>query len=511
MSLKILLITSRRAYPYIRRAVDEARRYGCKHEVELLVLPIEVAALLRVEDIRRMLIGWRDYIRKFDLVMVSGLIRGSLSELSREFGVRFVKGTSSALSLSLLLSLDDRYLLSLSEDKSAEYVLRKVCLEECVSILRECMGRCRDGQGFYLGPYCIYPGSPPIVVSCVRLDSRGLDERLLSNAAKHGDVLCLSIDPETPSDVVRRWIDYAETFGKALAVEASNPKHIDLVIDRIDALINVPLQLLNYISRKDLVISIPLVMQDVDPVEAGKRIISYANSMGFYRVVLDPILYPPPLGFFSSLMRLYSLSKSLPVPTQISIANLVEMVDADSIGMIALATGLAVELGVSLIVVYESWGRHYGSSYEASIARCMALVAQRRSRSMTGLGLELFVAKDRCIEIPDVALPRGTKVVEVEKVVPSERDEIGFFRIWVDHTEDRIHALYSGKKGFVLVKGRKAMDIGNEIARRGLVSSYSHAIYLGYELCKAEIALLLGKNYRQDMKLFRYLGEEDDC
>jgi hypothetical protein len=39
----------------------------------------------------------------------------------------------------------------------------------------------------------------------------------------------------------------------------------------------------------------------------------------------------------------------------------------------------------------------------------------------------------------------------------------------------------------------------------------SHAFYLGYELCKASIALTLGKEYRQDESLdWGYLTEAEN-
>ena len=48
------------------------------------------------------------------------------------------------------------------------------------------------------------------------------------------------------------------------------------------------------------------------------------------------------------------------------------------------------------------------------------------------------------------------------------------------------------------LKEKKARDLYLAILERGLVEDYSHASYLGSELKKAEICLMLGKEFYQD-------------
>jgi tetrahydromethanopterin S-methyltransferase subunit A len=48
-----------------------------------------------------------------------------------------------------------------------------------------------------------------------------------------------------------------------------------------------------------------------------------------------------------------------------------------------------------------------------------------------------------------------------------------------------------------IIKGSNSLEIGQTIIREGLLSRTDHAIYLGRELMKAEIALKYGTNYEQ--------------
>jgi dihydropteroate synthase len=54
----------------------------------------------------------------------------------------------------------------------------------------------------------------------------------------------------------------------------------------------------------------------------------------------------------------------------------------------------------------------------------------------------------------------------------------------------------------LIIKGKNAEDIYRTIIDLGLVSLFDHAAYLGSELQKAQIALVTGKSYLQDMPLF---------
>jgi dihydropteroate synthase len=84
-------------------------------------------------------------------------------------------------------------------------------------------------------------------------------------------------------------------------------------------------------------------------------------------------------------------------------------------------------------------------------------------------------------------------------------DASGNFEIVLDRARQDIitrHYQRSGDQVDLVLRGNSAEALYKAIARQGLVSSLEHAAYLGYELGKAEVALITGKAYLQDEGLF---------
>ena len=88
-------------------------------------------------------------------------------------------------------------------------------------------------------------------------------------------------------------------------------------------------------------------------------------------------------------------------------------------------------------------------------------------------------------------------------------DSKGWFRIAVDRALVEIAAIHyppGEEEPDVVVKGRDSRAIYQTIIRGGLVSKLDHAAYLGKELEKAHIALVLGRSYVQERPLFSGLS-----
>ena len=88
------------------------------------------------------------------------------------------------------------------------------------------------------------------------------------------------------------------------------------------------------------------------------------------------------------------------------------------------------------------------------------------------------------------------------------RDKAGSFKITVEYgttvSESNIVATHFKKnRPDLVIKGKSAKEIYEEIIKKGLVTRMEHAAYLGSELQKAEIAMITGKNYVQDFELFK--------
>ena len=98
---------------------------------------------------------------------------------------------------------------------------------------------------------------------------------------------------------------------------------------------------------------------------------------------------------------------------------------------------------------------------------------------------------------------------EIE-AAPSRRivfDPKGFFVIYLQKEDIVVEHYQNVSKGTALkvdtgkldavIRGKDSLSIGQTIVREGLISRTDHAIYLGRELMKAEIALKNGLKYEQ--------------
>ncbi len=92
-------------------------------------------------------------------------------------------------------------------------------------------------------------------------------------------------------------------------------------------------------------------------------------------------------------------------------------------------------------------------------------------------------------------------------------DPKGFFVIYLQKEDIVVEHYQNVSKGTALkvdtgkldavIRGKDSLSIGQTIVREGLISRTDHAIYLGRELMKAEIALKNGLKYEQceDLKI----------
>nr|WP_256201773.1 DUF4346 domain-containing protein [Sulfuracidifex metallicus] len=88
----------------------------------------------------------------------------------------------------------------------------------------------------------------------------------------------------------------------------------------------------------------------------------------------------------------------------------------------------------------------------------------------------------------------------------------GFARIYL--TNDDIAIEWRGKGGEITLHGKEALSLGRQLLRelekRNVKVSQEHAIYIGYELAKAEVALSIDKNYIQDKPILRRIPSEEN-
>jgi len=186
---------------------------------------------------------------------------------------------------------------------------------------------------------------------------------------------------------------------------------------------------------------------------------------------------------------------------------MVELLDADSVGLNALLSRLSSEVKIDILLTTEKNPQTRGCIHEVALASKMMFLAKKRDSMPCDLGLDLLVLKDKVdreltYDIGKAKVIKGKKPNSIQV----RMDPCGVFKIAVDREHAVIVALHyrstEEREPTCAISGAKVEAVLAEIFRRKLVSSLDHAAYLGEELSKAEVALRVGLNYLQDTPLF---------
>ena len=267
-------------------------------------------------------------------------------------------------------------------------------------------------------------------------------------------------------------------------------------LSRLEGVYIVVLDEIDFLVRRGDDVLYDLTRVNEHLQRARVSVIGITNSV---RLVdsLDPIVEVPPLGMMRSLSRYLEASSKLRSPILFSAADVTEDVEADTLGVHALLSLMAVELRASAYLVVEETYKSYRSTAEAREALRLAETAWQLRSTERGMFSRLLVVKQ------DVRPPRAVQAAEAEEVgyVEPKVSADKYVVINADHERGRVVVTFfrdGSPQG--AVAGRHALSVARAAVRRfGL--DPEHAAYLGYELAKAEISLKLGKTYVQDEPL----------
>ena len=251
------------------------------------------------------------------------------------------------------------------------------------------------------------------------------------------------------------------------------------------------------------------------PKEVNERvdfledIIKKARKLGIKHILADLIIEPS--AVLRSFIAFSKFSERNPeVPLFLGATNFTELIDADSVGVNALLACLSSEVGASILLATEKSTKAKGTIRELVTASKMMFLAKKRNSVPKDLGLDLLILKDKRLreEPYNREIESDTHVVfTTQQLESSVLDEKGLFKIAVDHVNRTIVAMHfvdsQQSKPTVVVKGETAENVYSKIQELVLITRLDHAAYLGRELAKAEIALIIGKEYVQDAPLFK--------
>ena len=198
--------------------------------------------------------------------------------------------------------------------------------------------------------------------------------------------------------------------------------------------------------------------------------------------IVDPIIDPITVGFAAGLNRYVQVRARYPDAEMLmGIGNITELTDADTTGVNALLIGFCQELGIRHVLTTEviEWAR--GAVREVDVARRLMYAAQRRGVVPKYIDNRLLTVKD--------ARPKYSTEAELRALQSAITDPN--FRIYT--TRDAI-CVFNNR---LFVSGTDIQALFEQLG----VEDPSHAFYLGRELTKARLALLLGKAYVQEQPL----------
>lgn len=521
---KIGIITSQKAYPLI---VEVAKEIEKKKPVEFVFVPLNVGviSLFTAEAVKNFLERSQHHIsnlRKCDLVLVPGTIKGDVTKIKEILGVPVYKAGAQPSSLPKVVD----YILNgkkLSTLEPADILLKMN--EEIIlkSILEEVYKNSKIS--FKLGDLGIPERPPPIVIAAETPVTLQIDE--LAEHARHledsgADIVIVGIPfGENIEESRRRIIAIDKELNSAvLGVDSANPKVlIEGALMGAELLLSLSLGNIDVLreAKNKAFVAVPgdpingiIPKNSEEATSMLLNTVKKAKELGFENLIGDPILNPPGLGFAESV-EAYRLSSARlqGIPLFAGLSNVVELFDADSPGLIALLVQLLGEIGVSVMLTSEESWKAKGSTLELRGASMLTSYSLRARAPPHNAGIDLLFLKEK--EQPLSYYPPENFIAEeVIAEPPVELQKEVYFTIGVDYRKGKIVACVHKNSNIQCFEGKSARALYKKALSIAKEASPEHAAYLGYELSRAEIFLALGKPYVQDSEAPLKIVEKKD-
>jgi dihydropteroate synthase-like protein len=467
--MRILLPTGAATESMVRRA-------AAGYDADVVVTG-QIASFLTPHALRLLLKG-----KMYDCVIISGMCTASFEQVERETGVPVYRGPRHAADLMLVLPLLGTE--TFSRTIPADDFLAARRAETALSMIGELERNAIPDfliRGLKIGDGSRIKVLAEIMDAHRCGDIRRVVEKFLASGA---DIIDLGFGFDAKPDDVTRVFSLLSDIDAPLAIDTQDPSLIRAALGRADIVLSLQETNIPEVGKEVAEAGVAAVV--VPGNSTLTKNIALAKKAGIRCIIADPLLQPAGSGFIRSLGRF----KKFSCPIFFGAGNVVELLDADSIGMNALLAALAAEIGASVIFTSEHSDKTQGSISEMRRATEMMVLAKDRPYPKD-LGIDLLVLKEkrRRREPPleyDTAQPARSMPGEITC------DPKGNFRIGIEG--DQIVAVIHGKA----VKGIHWQDVLFTLVSQREVSLLDHAGYLGRELYKAELAIRYGRSFEQD-------------
>jgi dihydropteroate synthase-like protein len=344
------------------------------------------------------------------------------------------------------------------------------------------------------------------IVDAGNLEKNDLARKIIYFVESGADIIDLGMSLDTSKTSVIKAVKIARSVtGIPLSVDTLEP---DLINAASDAGIDIVLSLnsKNIDKVKDSIIrnsTVSVIIPDrSDDLESLFNNMESARSFGSENIIADPVLEPAGHGLSRSINRYYEFrERDKTTPLFFGVGNVTELIDADSIGVNSILSGIAMEFGASILFTPEFSQKACGSVSELRTASTMMMLSQDRGSAPKDLGVDMLAIKEK-MRRGYGKLPKNH--IDARGSDKWHLDPAGCFKIEITDDEILNGKLYPGKimarNNNNAIAGSTAKDILDTIIERGLISRLDHAAYLGRELMKAELALKFKRSYSQDDK-----------
>ena len=474
MLMKVLVVTGRKAYPIVKKAVGNS--------ADVLLLDVDVASFVTPDLIRS--VPSLDY----DLILVPGLSSGDFSKLEKETGVKIRLGPKHACDLDMALSHADT--IEFSHSVPACQLLSAKKHEEAMKKVNEL--EFEADYSFKISDLKIGGNSRMKVMVEIVDATRMQRDEILKVArdfiAQGADIIDIGVSMGATSLEVINAVEAVSSLNTPISIDTVDPDLILAAIEDIDMVLSLNGDNIKAVGRSIADQGITAVIIPDSDIESLQNNIGLAQEIGIEKIIADPVLRPIGDGLIDSLVSYYRFRQASELPLFFGVGNVTELIDADSIGINAILAGMAMELDASILFTPQYSAKTSGSIYELKTAAQMMLLSKERCTPPKDLGLNLLVIKEKRHRTSEIKINKSIKA----KPHKSQQDPRGSFSI--DLKDGKIVAT----QGDISIIGTSAKAVFDTISDLGLVSLIDHAAYLGRELMKAELALRFGRSYAQD-------------
>lgn len=489
--MNILIATGKLAENAVKKSVQD--------EADVLVLDIEVASFITPALLRRSLPH-----KKYDLILIPGLASGDFSGLEKELDSRIRLGPKHAVDLGFVLSYADNIDFS-SKVPACELIIGKRRSSAFEKI--------NEYENRAIAPLTLKEvkigGNARMKVMAEVVDAGHLSQDELTNKIVYfehmgADIIDLGVSLDTVPGEVRTAVETAKSATAIpLSIDTLDPDLINTAVDcGIDMVLSLHSENINEVKKKIVKNSTcTVIIPDcAENIESLFKNIESAQNAGINNLIADPVLEPLSHGLVESIDRYYEFRRrDSTTPLFFGAGNVTELIDADSIGVNAMLSGIAMELDASILFTPEFSDKAHDSVFELKTASMMMMLARERGSAPKDLGVDIMVIKEK--RRRGFAQMPGNPI-EAKGSVHWRLDPAGSFKIDITGETIRERKIYPGKivarnKNNSIV-GTRAKEVLDTIIGLGLVSRPDHAAYLGRELMKAELALKFKRSYSQD-------------